>query len=125
MKRAHFETKLKGSKPILNRIGQVGVTLGLAFLVGCGGSSNDGAADFEGEPSWSLNVFEDESNFKNFCENPRTGSDQNGNAFPDRNVVLAAILHCVRPVSDVTLTPVGRERPKLNTCWIEVSTLEA
>jgi hypothetical protein len=102
MKRAHFETKLKGSKPILNRIGQVGVTLGLAFLVGCGGSSNDGAADFEGEPSWSLNVFEDESNFKNFCENPRTGSDLNGNAFPDRNGSTLLENHWLRAWSDNT-----------------------
>lgn len=102
MKQACSDTKLKGSKLILNYVGQVGATLGLALLVGCGGSSNDDAAEFEGEPSWSLNVFEDESNFKNFCENPRTGNDLNGNAFPDKNGSTLLENHWLRAWSDNT-----------------------
>ncbi len=33
--------------------------------------------------NWSQGVFEDENQFKNACETPRSGNDINGNTFPD------------------------------------------
>jgi hypothetical protein len=78
------------------------VALGFAFSIGCGGSGNSDPATFEGDPTWTINVFEDESTFKNFCANPRTGSDINGDAFPDKNGTTLLENHWLRAWSDNT-----------------------
>ena len=61
----------------------VSMLAALAFFtqIGCGGGGGSG---FEEEPTWTQGVFEDESQFKNFCAVPRTGVDANGNGFPDQ-----------------------------------------
>ncbi len=46
-----------------------------ALLVGCGGSGSDEGGDGSVPPTWTANVFEDESEFKNLCQVPRTGTD--------------------------------------------------
>lgn len=84
------------------RVGQIVLALGLVFSIGCGGSGNDGPATFEDEPNWATNVFEDESNFKNFCENPRTGTDINNNAFSDKTGTTLLENHWLRAWSDNT-----------------------
>jgi carboxyl-terminal processing protease len=57
-------------------------SLGLIFLIGCGGdSASEPPADEA--PTWAAGVYADEANFKSRCENPRAGNDINGNAFPD------------------------------------------
>lgn len=55
--------------------------------LGCGGSGGDGDEGGDGSipPTWSVNVFEDESEFKNLCQAPRSGIDPFTNdAYPDR-----------------------------------------
>ncbi len=60
----------------------------LLLSLGCsGGSGSDDDDNGNGNagPTWTLNVFEDEDNFKNLCEVPRTGTDPfSGRAYPDR-----------------------------------------
>ncbi len=55
----------------------------LSSLIACGGSSSDSPEPAEGL-TWTSGVFEDEGNFKNLCQVPRSGTDINGDSFPDR-----------------------------------------
>jgi len=60
--------------------------LSVPFLSACGGGSGDSSTTPVASvpaPTWNQGVFASESNFKNRCENPRTGSDINGDAYPD------------------------------------------
>jgi len=55
----------------------------IASTVGCGGGSSDTRTP-PSDISWSEGVFEDESQFKDFCENPRSGTDLLGREFRDQ-----------------------------------------
>ncbi|MGX5172906.1 S41 family peptidase [Aliikangiella sp. IMCC44653] len=68
--------------PIFNKHIASLTGLSLIFLIACGG---DGGSEPPADeaPTWAAGVYADEANFKNRCENPRVGSDINGNAFPD------------------------------------------
>lgn len=55
-----------------------------SLLSACGGGSDAGSETQKTPlPTWQRGVFEDASIFKNKCENPRTGVDSNGKAYPD------------------------------------------
>ncbi|RDX37504.1 peptidase [Kangiella sp. HD9-110m-PIT-SAG07] len=59
------------------------------LLTACGGSGGDSDSP-EPEPptseapTWTSGVFADEDNFKDRCENPRSGVDIDGNPWPDQ-----------------------------------------
>lgn len=53
-------------------------------------------------PTWTVDVFEDEGNFKNRCENPRSGTDINGNSFPDQAGSFLYEKHWLRSWSNNT-----------------------
>lgn len=64
----------------------IALSISSAVLVGCGGSSSsDSSDDLIGETEWVSGVFEDEENFKNLCETPRSGNDpfNNNQPYPD------------------------------------------
>ncbi|MCF6194098.1 MAG: S41 family peptidase, partial [Kangiellaceae bacterium] len=87
------------------------LTYGLIFLtllsiIGCG-SGGGGSSTIEkpsaSQPNWAANVFEDETQFKNLCQTPRTGTDPfSGNAFPDRAGKTLQENHWLRSWSDNT-----------------------
>ena len=66
------------------------IALGLmiSVLTACGGGGSDDSTEPEPPiseaPTWTAGVFEDEDNFKDRCENPRSGNDINGNPWPDQ-----------------------------------------
>lgn len=65
--------------------------LSTATLISCGGGSSSSSSSVaDTTPTWTENVFEDESSFKNRCENPRTGQDINGDDYAD---TAGSILH--------------------------------
>ena len=82
-----------------NNMARVILILSTATLVACGGggssSSSDATQSNEEDiqevaqeetnttPTWTKNVFTDDSQFKNKCENPRTGQDADGNNYAD------------------------------------------
>lgn len=53
-------------------------------------------------PTWTAGVFEDEDDFKNLCENPRSGTDINGDAFPDQAGSFLYEKHWLRSWSNNT-----------------------
>ena len=71
------------TKTITQRISPL---VGLAFLalIGCGSDSTDPLPSGDDIPTYTAGVFENESNFKNLCQSPRTFNDINGNPYPDR-----------------------------------------
>jgi carboxyl-terminal processing protease len=70
-----------------NKLSQGLAAILVLFSIGCGGSSGGGDDD-DGNtdgPTWTANVFEDESNFKDLCQVPRTGVDPFSNqSYPDQ-----------------------------------------
>ena len=63
------------------------VTLFSALILSACGGGGSGATTTRAEgntPTWVKGVFADESSFKNRCENPRSGLDINGDAYPDQ-----------------------------------------
>lgn len=78
---------------------------GAALLSACGGSSSSNSSPPVSNPSgniWTQGQFAAASQFKNLCAIPRSGSDLNGNAFPDRNGSLSDELFWLRSWSDET-----------------------
>jgi carboxyl-terminal processing protease len=74
-----------------------------ALLVGCGGSGSDEGGDGSVPPTWTVNVFEDESEFKNLCQVPRTGTDPATNrAYADRPGTTLHENHWLRSWSNNT-----------------------
>lgn len=65
-----------------NYLISIAIVVSFTALLGCGGSSNNAAIDDE-NISWTQGVFEDENLFKSACATPRSGTDINGNTFPD------------------------------------------
>ncbi|GAA4365346.1 S41 family peptidase [Kangiella marina] len=57
------------------------------LLTACGGGSDSDSSDSQPPvseaPTWTAGVFEDEDNFKDRCESPRSGNDIDGNPWPD------------------------------------------
>lgn len=83
---------------MFKRLGQLIFVLSMLVLAGCGGggsSSNDndnppsGGGGGSG-PTYTAGVYDDDSLFKNRCENPRTHNDIDGNPYPD---VAGSILY--------------------------------
>jgi len=75
-------------------------------LISCGGGGNSedsggGGGSSEG-PTWTAGVYENEDNFKDQCENPRSGTDLNGNAFPDQSGSTLHENHWLRSWSNNT-----------------------
>ena len=92
------------SRPII-----LGITA--LLLSACGGSgstpeepttSEEPTTPEEPALTWTQGVFESASEFKNKCENPRTGLDQNGNAYPDQAGSLLHEMHWLRSESNNT-----------------------
>jgi len=69
--------------------------LSLLLLIACGGSS-------EPELTWTSGVFEDENNFKNLCQIPRSGTDVNGDSFDDQQGSSLHERHFLRSWSNNT-----------------------
>ena len=79
----------------------LGLSLGIIVsLVACGGgTSNEGIEN----PIFESGVFENENRFKNFCEVPRTGTEQfSGQPFPDRDGSTLQENHWLRSWSNNT-----------------------
>ncbi|WP_196139364.1 S41 family peptidase [Aliikangiella sp. G2MR2-5] len=89
----------------LNRTLTVSVIVVTALLSfsGCGGGGglND-TPDPSTSTSWTQGVFADESQFKNLCQSPRSGTDLNGDAFPDIQGTTAHENHFLRSWSNNT-----------------------
>jgi len=78
------------------------IPLSLLGLIACGGSSNKEPV-LSNDLIWTINVFEDEAQFKNFCQSPRTGTDPfTGNPYPDREGNTLAENHWLRSWSNNT-----------------------
>ena len=64
------------------------LVLSTVALVNCGGGSDGGGTTPPSTggsgPTWTQGVFEDEDKFKNLCEVPRTGTDIDGDPWPDK-----------------------------------------
>lgn len=61
------------------------ITITSVMLSACGGSSKSPTTSMTDNNTWQLNVFDDAETFKNFCANPRVGTDPFTNqTFPDR-----------------------------------------
>lgn len=65
---------------------------------GGGGGSTSGGGTTGGSsgPTWTPNVYQSASTFKNFCATVRTGVDAQGNAFPDKAGTLLQELFWLR-----------------------------
>jgi len=76
--------------------------ISLVSLLSCG--SGDGFTDppTEAELTWSSGVFLDEDIYKDFCQSPRSGSDLNGNTFPDKQGTTLHENYFLRAWSDNT-----------------------
>lgn len=75
------------------------------LLVACGGGSDSDSPTpdpISEAPTWSAGVFEDESNFVNRCENPRSGTDIDGNPWPDQDGSYLHEKHWLRSWSNNT-----------------------
>lgn len=73
------------------------------LLLGCGGSGSDEGGDGSVPPTWTANVFEDDSEFKNLCQVPRTGTDPATNrAYADRPGTTLHENHWLRSWSNNT-----------------------
>ncbi|MBD3668226.1 MAG: peptidase [Kangiella sp.] len=66
-----------------NRLKLLGLASFSFALISCG-SGSDQTPPTEEEISWSQGVFLSEDNFKDFCEVPRTGTDIDGDPWPDK-----------------------------------------
>lgn len=75
-----------------------GAAMLLAGCGGGGGGSSSGTPSPPGSsgPTWTANVFQPASTFKNFCATVRTGVDAQGNAFLDKAGTLAQELFWLR-----------------------------
>lgn len=67
------------------------LVLGSLALASCGGGSSSASNTISpppppvsSGPTWTKGVFDAASSFKDQCQNPRTGTDIEGNSFPDR-----------------------------------------
>lgn len=68
-----------------NRLKLLGLTTFSIVLISCSsGSDSESNPPTEEQLSWTQGVFEDEDNFKDFCEVPRTGTDIDGDPWPDK-----------------------------------------
>lgn len=68
-----------------NRLKLLGLTTFSIVLISCSsGSDSESNPPTEEQLSWTQGVFEDEDNFKDFCEVPRTGTDIDGDSWPDK-----------------------------------------
>ncbi|AOE50031.1 S41 family peptidase [Kangiella sediminilitoris] len=79
--------------------------LAVLLVSSCGGGSDGGTTDpdpISEAPTWTAGVFEDESNFVNRCENPRTGTDIDGNPWPDEQGSYLYENHWLRSWSNNT-----------------------
>ncbi|RLA03560.1 MAG: peptidase [Gammaproteobacteria bacterium] len=75
---------------------------GLLLINGCGGGSGDSEPVTATGPEWTPGVYESEDNFKDQCENPRSGMDINGEVFPDQAGSVLHENHWLRSWSDNT-----------------------
>ncbi|WP_144395427.1 S41 family peptidase [Pleionea sediminis] len=59
-------------------------------LTACGGGSGSGNDNGGNDPVWTQGVFEDETEFENLCESPRSGADpfNANNPYPDQQGTL-------------------------------------
>ncbi|MBV1910014.1 MAG: peptidase [Kangiellaceae bacterium] len=90
---------------IVTKLLPVCFTLGLFNLAGCGGSGGGDSAGGDGSvaPSWTVNVFEQETQFKNLCQTVRTGTDPFTNSsYPDRQGSTLHENHWLRSWSNNT-----------------------
>jgi len=82
------------------------IVLALCFttaLSTCGGSGGkNNPPPTGGDPVWTLGVFLNAANFENQCQNPRSGVDINGDAFPDRQGSTLYENHWLRSWSNNT-----------------------
>lgn len=81
------------------------ITLSAFTLIACSGSdisSSPSAPPSSEAPTWTAGVFEDEDNFKNRCESPRSGNDIDGNPWPDVQGSHLYEKHWLRSWSDRT-----------------------
>ena len=80
------------------------------FLAACGGGGSStptnppptGGGGGGNEPTFTAGVFEDDSLFKNRCENPRTFNDINGDPYPDTQGSVLYENHWLRSWSNDT-----------------------
>lgn len=76
------------------------------LLSACGSSNKETTPETtipeDTTPTWTQGVFEDASIFKNKCENPRTGVDLNGDAYPDQAGSTLHEMHWLRSGSNDT-----------------------
>ncbi len=66
-------------------------------MVGCSGGGDSPAS-----PTWASGVYEDGSNFKNFCASPRSGTGLFGNPYPDQQGSALHENHWLRSWSNNT-----------------------
>ncbi|MEC7288607.1 MAG: S41 family peptidase, partial [Pseudomonadota bacterium] len=81
--------------------------VGGAVLTACGGGGGGGGATTPPPPTsqgptWTQNVFEPASNFKDQCANPRSGVDIEGTPFPDQAGTLLDELFWLRSWTEET-----------------------
>lgn len=74
----------------------------LLALIGCGSGGGFIDEPTEEQLTWQSGVFEDEDVFKNFCQTPRSGTDINGNSFPDQQGSTLHEKHFLRSWSNNT-----------------------
>lgn len=71
---------------LANRLKLLGLASISFALISCSsGSDSDSSPPTEEQLSWTQGVFEDEDNFKDYCAVPRTGTDIDGEPWPDKS----------------------------------------
>jgi len=82
-------------------LGIITLTLSACGSSGDSDSAGDAALD-NTPPTWTKGVFEEASQFKNRCENPRTGQDLNGDDYTDQAGSTLHEMHWLRAWSNNT-----------------------
>ncbi|WP_223669142.1 S41 family peptidase [Kangiella shandongensis] len=75
------------------------------LLAACGGGSDSDSPEptpISEAPTWTQGVFEDEDKFKDLCENPRSGTDIDGDPWPDQEGGYLHEKHWLRSWSNNT-----------------------
>ncbi|MET1254398.1 S41 family peptidase [Aliikangiella maris] len=88
----------KSFQPVIS----LSVATSLALLIACGGGGSSNNVNPSQPPSWQQGVFENEGKFKNYCQMPRSGTDSQGNVFPDKQGTTLQENHWLRAWSNNT-----------------------
>ena len=113
---------------LASAIALVATGVALTACGGGGGSSTPPATQVSPPPpppppqqsiTWQQGVFESANTFKDQCQNPRSGTDIEGNTFPDQAGTLADELFWLRSWTEETY--LDRKSTRLNSSHLVIS----